>query len=1023
MAPVQQTFSLIPQLPSVLNGAAQSDGSARDSRRPMTTKQAKKAYREKNKAPKISKAEQRRMDLMEQDRIRRELEKERNMARAAKAREKRKEKEDREKAEKKKKGLPLVEVHPSQDTIARFVRPPAPNNDLREKGQQQNTGTAAATVLVPVSISHARHSAEPTEVDDSRPAKRQRIGSSPMAINKRGHETEEQPTVNTLTQFEVTRTAPMDNGTTSSDTKVRRLSMSRSTPPKLPAPSLHDPSREEPAAADNTVQKQMLNESFSADDWIFDDIDIDAIAAQATAQKLFSEKPTSPKELPEIHLSKTPAAPPHSSVTNILDNTEALAITKDNSLRVSPRRPAKVDATRRMSTSNDRGKKDHTAEERADAKGENVRIAAPARPEKPRANCPPVSHNRSTPITNHNHANATATGMNSCSREAPRQQIRPRNIQRTNLPKTMLKEGRIESPSRQVLGEVSSNLDLPKTQSVEQSTKKLPGESQHPLRTPQRTVAKPHTSILGPSSFQSPRERHMGGASGPPKFKTPNQLASAPGSTGPKFLRPQQGYTSGQATRSSGSKRPDPIVADMPPSSTQLFLHGNLDDLFPSPSQEVQEIFEDRLPQRKRPAPRPKMLPMAPPPPPASPGQCDKHFGSPCRSHTFQNKSKIDYRNTAYIPIVSHEASPSRARGPPVEERKETDTMGDLDYISFLSTQDMFLSSQDIRELEDVKISTDMPQDPEKLPETEEDGPLITNSPVLGGVPRNSHVSERESKSQSGTHCRVHPAVTVNDGFTLSRLDSPQPTQLTKSPPKDKPCGEAVPSSSNTQHAVISVSEKVSSMRRDGDAFLKSLPVESELVELIVSQDDGLFDASRPDPCQRQPVLAPHITPVAPPRSPKPFFTSSGTRERVFLALERTKTAAWEDSHAGQKAQEALEELLREGEEKAELRRLEKLLEQDEDVLDIATSQQKKPDVAQSLPHSSGDQRYAEGRSRTPRKKGTSQDNQQRNQPRSSYERMLEMLEKSKSDLSVDSANAESDYGEFAWDDDDLANL
>lgn len=87
----------------------------------MTTKQAKKLYRQKSKGPKLSKAEQRRIDLLEQDRIRKEFEKEKAQARAQAARDKKKAKEDKERDEKRKKGLPLINVHPSQDTISRFI--------------------------------------------------------------------------------------------------------------------------------------------------------------------------------------------------------------------------------------------------------------------------------------------------------------------------------------------------------------------------------------------------------------------------------------------------------------------------------------------------------------------------------------------------------------------------------------------------------------------------------------------------------------------------------------------------------------------------------------------------------------------------------------------------------------------------------------------------------------------------------------------------------------------------------------
>ncbi|KAI1465182.1 uncharacterized protein F4812DRAFT_439954 [Daldinia caldariorum] len=133
MAPGQNTFSIIPDAPCAFNGGLDAP-QARPSKRPMTSKQAKKAYQKTNKAPKLSKAEQRRQELFEQDRIRREFEKERNQARARAAREKKKEKEEKERAEKKKKGLPLVDVRPSQATIAWFVRGDKKKNPENQKG-------------------------------------------------------------------------------------------------------------------------------------------------------------------------------------------------------------------------------------------------------------------------------------------------------------------------------------------------------------------------------------------------------------------------------------------------------------------------------------------------------------------------------------------------------------------------------------------------------------------------------------------------------------------------------------------------------------------------------------------------------------------------------------------------------------------------------------------------------------------------------------------------------------------------
>lgn len=124
MAPRQKTFELVPDAPQGLGGLGQhqqQDQQPIFSKPPMTTKQAKKLHRQANKGPKLSKAEQRRIELMEQDRIRKEFEKEKQQARARTARERKKAKEEKEKEERRRKGLPMVDVHPSQDIISRFI--------------------------------------------------------------------------------------------------------------------------------------------------------------------------------------------------------------------------------------------------------------------------------------------------------------------------------------------------------------------------------------------------------------------------------------------------------------------------------------------------------------------------------------------------------------------------------------------------------------------------------------------------------------------------------------------------------------------------------------------------------------------------------------------------------------------------------------------------------------------------------------------------------------------------------------
>ncbi|KAG6063885.1 hypothetical protein E4U32_000776 [Claviceps aff. humidiphila group G2b] len=118
--PVQRTFTIVPP-PANTRGVNSLHQPAQNVR-PMTSKQAQKAYKAATRGPPISRAEQRERDRAEQERIRKEFEKEKATAKARLARERKKEKENAEREQKKKKGMPLVSVRPSQDTIARFVR-------------------------------------------------------------------------------------------------------------------------------------------------------------------------------------------------------------------------------------------------------------------------------------------------------------------------------------------------------------------------------------------------------------------------------------------------------------------------------------------------------------------------------------------------------------------------------------------------------------------------------------------------------------------------------------------------------------------------------------------------------------------------------------------------------------------------------------------------------------------------------------------------------------------------------------
>ncbi|KAK7733019.1 hypothetical protein SLS53_008348 [Cytospora paraplurivora] len=193
MAPKQKTFELIPD-PIGFPGPGQQ-AAAVANKPPMTTKQAKRLYRQKNKGPKISKAEQRRIELMEQDRIRKEFEKEKAQARARTARERKKEKEEKEKEARRRKGLPLIDVHPSQDTLSKFINrlggarksgssEGKPNLETVQEtetetvtGAESDTDTDGGDVhrLADEEAASEKENLEPNDELGDRPAKRRRL--------------------------------------------------------------------------------------------------------------------------------------------------------------------------------------------------------------------------------------------------------------------------------------------------------------------------------------------------------------------------------------------------------------------------------------------------------------------------------------------------------------------------------------------------------------------------------------------------------------------------------------------------------------------------------------------------------------------------------------------------------------------------------------------------------------------------------------------------------------------------------
>ncbi|PNP38456.1 hypothetical protein TGAMA5MH_09537 [Trichoderma gamsii] len=180
---VQKTFTIVPPAGPATRTPVDN--------RPMTSKQVRKAYQAANRVPRLSKAERIKQERAEQERIRKEFEKEKAAARAKFLREKKKVKEEAEKQEKKKKGLPLVTVRPSQDTIAKFFR----GNGLGHKRscEGEDVGEATDTMKAPELPAVEELAEEDDEDEDDFPSpkrlcnEKEQDGKVGEGVEGRGH--------------------------------------------------------------------------------------------------------------------------------------------------------------------------------------------------------------------------------------------------------------------------------------------------------------------------------------------------------------------------------------------------------------------------------------------------------------------------------------------------------------------------------------------------------------------------------------------------------------------------------------------------------------------------------------------------------------------------------------------------------------------------------------------------------------------------------------------------------------------
>ncbi|KAI0427355.1 hypothetical protein F5Y09DRAFT_316464 [Xylaria sp. FL1042] len=613
MPPIQNTFSIIPDVPSAINASHHGGGDSSSARlgRPMTTKQVKKAYQKANKGPKLSKAEQRRQELFEQDRIRKEFEKEKNQARARAARDKKKEKDERERAERKRKGLPLVDVRASQDTIARFVR-------TKPKGGREPSASPLLVVggckdeREPQGIS-SRHvdlgaSSQIRQFDDSNkenvkphnelekhhtPCDESSIEDYAEPLNKKRK-------IDILEEEREEHGTPffMANGVASPSLKPNRKAFIAGSQGKVTSP---------PNAEQSGLN---LDDTFSTIDFIEDDLLDDLL-----------------RKTESVH-----------SAPNASDN------------RISGQQKGQDPLTEFVPSRLPENEEDH--------------VPLPKKTEKPpgllRTAGPPESLLSSNQVA---------------------------------FPPNPSFDVMVKTPCRSPIVEQAKRVPTPQpVVPLASSTRKS-----QPIAPKSRSFRHPRTPMAPPSA--------------PPKFR-PSKQTPASHPRAPQFLKPplpSPRTPAGKSCRSCITK-PEQVQENMPPPSMQLFILTHLDDFLPSPSQEVREIFEE--PQR------------------------EKHTG-------IKNKAQWTGTNTAY---KAPQPNPSYSKVPTSYNRSVTTTLGanpgGSSHIQqvpkypetrvapqpfvkpipqntataydmpFFSTQDILLSSQDVKDIEEDSRPSPIAQTP-----------------------------------------------------------------------------------------------------------------------------------------------------------------------------------------------------------------------------------------------------------------------------------------------------------------------
>ncbi|KAK3949795.1 hypothetical protein QBC32DRAFT_348270 [Pseudoneurospora amorphoporcata] len=748
--PRQHTFTVVPN-PLGMQGLISRDDTPATKPQAMTSKQAKKRYKEATKGPKLSKAEQRRLELEEQERIRKELDKQKSANKARIAREKKKAKELAGIQARKKKGLPLVDVHPSQDTISRFIMKGVVNTAPKRDSSGNVKGKAVEEQSRTVSpegddsnkenIPDCREEAvesprKRSRLDKGSPPKRQDAVIIPDKANiqraeDKANELRPRKTPEQATNEQQSKTRDRNSILTTSENtlqvdgniggdlldKATFQQKSQETPPTItnkedmPGPERWTESTSQrnshPRQSDKEGSQSngstSLSTTFSKD-------------RIQTPEGVVMVLPKPTRLQPDRHLEDMGLVRPRADVPP-RQTGPAREVVKPLPTGMRPR-PALGETDGNRST--------------------------PPKPSK--ETVPPRSYQK------------PELASQEMQKQIPREHSQPKP--KFSTPKESVVYSAVETsgslPSPQPHVFPMPPPPRPPMSACQPShAARLKSPAPHYPTTATTNPSKPSSTAAHTNKFASqykpigpPACVPQRPSPGPPRFQPPMAGPSSGSIHKPKFLpRNHLEATASRAPFLSNTGKPSPAQnIDTPPSSTQLFVMSHLDDLLPSPSQELRELEEDVQPS---PISRPPVLTtkqgQVPAVAPKSP---------------FALGPRRFARQTSHVQIA-----------PPRPRMQEVKPVED-DIFPFLSTQDLLFSSQDMRELENgtpckanSRKDSFQPPSLKPSPKTASSSPsLITNqghrpSGTASTTPAPKGVSRPVSAKQpEGTHATSNPA-------------------------------------------------------------------------------------------------------------------------------------------------------------------------------------------------------------------------------------------------------------------------